>query len=256
MSTDDEGTQSAPADDPDAAITEQQVREAQDGEQGDTASEPSSEFVAPVDPGDGSQSGEGPGGAEQGAGEPEGGAGDEANRQAQALSEKEIEKIRGKLDAEDKRHTGRITEILGDAAIDFEPCPLCSHNIAGWIYPPQLAPLPEEAIEGTRAVLGLAKPRQLKHASDTTTCDECNGEGQVETGSHRQGYEVKDCGPCGATGYRTRGQVPLTNGQHEHPEGVTGPTVFPQDVSSDPAVQALKDRGFVVIPPMVSAQGA
>jgi hypothetical protein len=169
--------------------------------------------------------------------------------QAQALSEKEIEKRFEKIAKENARHTSRISEIMEEGANDLLPCPLCSHFVTGWIYPPQLAPLPEEGVASTLAVLGMHGPRELRHASDTTTCQECDGQGEVETGSKRPGYESKNCGACQATGYVSTAQTTNGNGHNVPTPIVTGPTMIPQDVSSDPEVQHLKDRGFIVIPP-------
>src|SRR5438105_260456 len=69
----------------------------------------------------------------------------------QVFSEKEMEKNLDKIARENDRHTKRIEEIMAEGATDLLQCPLCSHFVAGWIYPPNLAPLPEEAVDSSLA---------------------------------------------------------------------------------------------------------
>ncbi len=192
--------------------------------------------------------------------------------QSRALTEKEIDKRNDKVRSENQRHAKRINEIMEEDASDLIPCPVCmSETIAimegvppaviyadpnaradgaGWIYPPDKAPLPDSAISRIRQVIGLPDYSNFVQAKDARRCPDCNGKGQTKTDSDVPGYETKTCGTCNKQGYVLVGQT--TNGTAttvtEFP--MTGPTVYGTETSVDPEVQHLRDRGFTVFPPM------
>lgn len=182
-------------------------------------------------------------------GQDEGQSPDEQEPQTVSLSEKDLEKIQDKLDRENERHTKRIGEIMEDGATDLLPCPTCSHFIAGWLYDPRLAPLPDEAVANTRALLGIEDTAEFQHDPTTETCPVCGGFGDVVTGSKRPGYELRQCSRCSQTGYVSKTQPTNGNGHAEPAPAESGPTVYGLDVSEDPEVRHLRERGFVVIPP-------
>lgn len=168
--------------------------------------------------------------------------------------EKELAKRDQKLDAENTRHAKRVGEIMDEAAVDLVPCPVCMDGIAGWVYAPEAQALPEEAQLRLRQLLGLSGLEGIKQATFATTCPDCDGQGEVRTGSRVVGYETTTCERCGKLGW-VRVGAPATNGHHEDVPVpiVTGPTVY-ADVAGDPEVDHLRSRGFTVIPPPVFAQ--
>src|ERR1700693_273175 len=174
---------------------------------------------------------------------------------ARAQDEKAIEVRYQKLGSENVRHAKRVNEIMQEDATSLIQCPVCMDGIAGWIYPPDVAPLQPEAVARIRTVIGLPDYTTFKNATDAQTCPECDGLGETITGSHVPGYETKTCARCNKTGYvlvtqTTNGNATLT----EVPQ-LTGPTVYGHEVSIDPEVQHLRERGFTVIPPMQPVAG-
>src|SRR5690348_14868252 len=84
------------------------------------------------------------------------------------------------LGKENERHLGKVRQIMGPFVEDFEPCSTC--DTVG-IVPPG------------------PKPPEVKTNSNFRRCDDCNGYGQVLTGSIREGREGVDCPGCGGAGY-------------------------------------------------------
>jgi hypothetical protein len=166
------------------------------------------------------------------------------------LTDKERKKRDDRLDNEKQRHASRLGEILGEEATSLIPCPVCMDGIDGWIFAPEVEQLSPEAISRIRQVIGLPDYSTFLDAPDAKTCPECDGRGEVKTGSHVPGYETKTCRLCSKTGWIGVGQAAQTNGHVEEPEQVvTGPTVYQAD-TEDPEIRHLRERGFTVIPPM------
>jgi hypothetical protein len=180
-----------------------------------------------------------------------------------AFSEIDMEKAFKDVDRLRKDVAGRVGRIFGDNVGALVECPLCADLAPGWIWSPEVAPLPDEQKARVLVALGFATPKSYKHLPGYETCPTCDGEGSGETGSKRAGYDVVDCPRCKKMGYVITGPIDYgtaqTNG--EHPESlVTGPTVNAQpqpaeDFSDDPAVKSLTERGFLVVPPVTYAHG-
>jgi hypothetical protein len=182
--------------------------------------------------------------------EPDAQAEQAAADHARVQTEKALAKRDAQLDGENTRHAKRLGEIMGEAADDLIPCPVCMDGIAGWIYPPDVQMLPPEAIARVRQVIGLPDYTTFHAAGFAIECPDCGGLGEVTTGSHVPGREVTTCETCQKAGWiRTRGvqgngHVDTTTG-----EIVTGPTVVGAE-EPDSEVTNLRRRGYTVIPPL------
>src|SRR5438477_1493440 len=198
-------------------------------------------------------------GADEDAGEPsepaggdedEGAAGEAAAPPSgSAQDEKAIEIRYGKLANENARHARRVSEIMEEDATSLIQCPVCMDGIAGWIYPPDVAPLPDVAVARIRQVIGLPAYSNFKAATFAQECPDCGGLGEVRTGSHLPGKEVTTCRRCGKAGWIDLGTQPQ-NGHAPIAEvtPLTGPTVYGGEEPDD-EVRNLRERGFTVIPP-------
>lgn len=184
--------------------------------------------------------------------EPEGSDEDDSEPQATAappVDAKALEKMGKRLDTLRAHVKSRVADILGDGADDLIQCPTCTTVAPGWLFPPTLEPLDEEQESGMRALLGIAAERDLKHDPATQTCETCDGEGAVMTGSKREGYKTRECKTCASTGYVTTGETVVGGNGHWLELAPPPPPEHVADVAGDPAVIALRDRGFTVIPP-------
>jgi hypothetical protein len=190
---------------------------------------------------------------EEAEGEPEEPAEEPAPEEPTGLTEKQLEATRKKLDAENARHRGRISDLIGDEAVLLEPCPLCSGFADGYRFP--VVP-PDDVIEATRVAIGLPDLSNYQQAKDARECPDCVGLGVVLSGSKVAENAAITCKSCNGSGY-----VMLA------PTGeITGPTVTPngapvQEIPAgvnpdDPAVKELRARGFMVFPPAQIGTGA
>ena len=173
------------------------------------------------------------------------------DEQPQGLTEKEIEQAHKKLAKLRETTAGRVSDIMGEAALGLIPCPACSDVAPGFVWHPDAGPVSDEAATGMRQLLGIGTPQQLKRHSAFQTCDACDGEGFIDTGSRREGYESAVCPGCSGKGYLSHGELPVTpqaNGSIEHEPIPTGPTVYGTELP--PEAQALRDQGWVVSPPI------
>lgn len=175
--------------------------------------------------------------------------GDDAET-ARVLTERALARRSDALARENVRHAKRVGELMEDDLADLIPCPVCMDGIAGWVYLPEVQQLPAEAIARIRQVIGLPDYSTFAAAPDATMCPECNGLGEVTTGSHVPGYEVKTCRRCRKQGWIQVGEpAQFETVDRETGEIVTGPTVYTGD-AADPEIAHLRERGFTVIPPL------
>ena len=169
-----------------------------------------------------------------------------------ALSEKEIERVYQKMDAESVRHAKRVAEIMGDDFGTAEVCPLCSHFAPGFIG---LVPAPDAALELLRPALGLPDVSNLERDPQAHACETCDGKGQTLTGSRVPNQETRTCPTCMGRGWVGAVPVaPASNGDAEAQPVLTGPTAPPLP-DDDPAIAALVARGYMVVPPVALPQG-
>jgi hypothetical protein len=114
-------------------------------------------------------------------------------------SQKEIEALNRKLDAEAERHAKRVAEIMGDDFALLVPSPI--DWTPGFIFGVEgMLPAPSQ-LEALDAILGRATAPDLKAAKDAQACEACNAIGDVLTGSRKEGQITKPCTSCGGTGW-------------------------------------------------------
>ena len=147
---------------------------------------------------------------EQAAEEDENGAQDRDGEQegaqpeaaAAPRSQKEIDALTGKLEAEATRHTKRVAEIMGDDFSLLVPSPV--DWTPGFIFAvPEMLPT-QEQVAAFDAILGRAQGVEYLEAKDAEMCADCAGLGEVLTGSRKDGQITKPCTACTGTGWRTK----------------------------------------------------
>lgn len=166
------------------------------------------------------------------------------------MDEKEIAKAFKALDKLREHVARRVDDIMGEDALQLIPCPACQDVAPGYVWPPNIFALSPEAEAGTRLLLGMQQPTDLEPHPAAAICETCNGKGQVQTPSKVPGYDVVDCPTCAATGRILTSNVvqfQFSTGSVETQPVVTGPTTIPTDLP--PEAQALKDAGWMVVPP-------
>jgi rubrerythrin len=183
--------------------------------------------------------------------EPESEPGDDEPATATSpRDEKEAEALRQKVDAEDARHAKRVSDLFGEDAPHLLQCPMCAHLTAGFLFPPNVMPIPDEQLGLVRALLGMPDVSTFEDSQATETCPDCKGLGRVKSGSNVPGYDVIDCQRCASKGWISKVLAVAPNGTAStNASGpvVTGPSLDWQD--DDPTVRSLRERGFLVVPP-------
>jgi hypothetical protein len=173
-------------------------------------------------------------------------------------SEAVMEEIGKKLDSLQKTVATRMSSILGEHALDFEECDLCSYwNVPGWRMK---GILPEELQTQLFVLLNQRAPSDLKPDPHSTVCTTCGGEGFVKTPSKVAGQEQLPCVECEAMGWlptddvRRRGRLSLPNGPTTQSFGATPQeaAMAPMVVEEPPEVTALRKAGYVVVPPIAA----
>lgn len=210
--------------------------------------------VSPEQPEDGPEDPdmEPPPGTPEYEGEPPAEGEPEPEPQAAApLTEKDLERIHVKMEKYRDDNAERIARILGGEFEHAVPCPLCSHFSPGYIG---LVDVPPDAIPLMRAILGMPDLSSFVSDPHSSACPTCEGRGQTLTGSLVPEHETRTCPTCMGTGYRATNSAPANGPPDAEGEPVmTGP-LHVVDEDGDPAIAALKARGFQVFPPLSMPQ--
>jgi hypothetical protein len=148
-------------------------------------------------------------------------------------SQKAVADAGKKLEAEAARHEKRVREIMGD---DFEitrPCPACF--TPGFVFDPEVAPMPEETREAVLAFLGDDGGPNLKPHPDLEMCSFCDGYGELTTGSRNPGALTEICPKCSRQGYVAKNAAQPANGQPPAwvPPAPPAPVYDPENVNQD-----------------------
>lgn len=116
-----------------------------------------------------------------------------------SLTEKQREKIIGRLDNESDRHTKRVAEILGPDVSDLAPCPACWEHAPGFVLNGVM--LDEVQAAMVRGLLGIQDTPSYKTNPEYAICETCDGLGMVLSGSKVANQEIQPCPKCQNKGF-------------------------------------------------------
>jgi hypothetical protein len=130
-------------------------------------------------------------------------AGDDAaeGRASGPQNEREVKALGKKIDAERERHAKKLGDLLGDAAPDALPCPLCFEGLQGFVLPGDAASLSEAQKAAALTFLGQEIGSEVPQTPETETCSRCDGYGVTKNPTRSPHHETSMCGPCGGQGY-------------------------------------------------------
>lgn len=153
-------------------------------------------------------------------------------------SEKDVRALGKKLETERKKHSDRVGSILGDAAVDVLPCPLCFEGLMGFVLPGDAASLPEPQKAAALTFLGQEIGSEVPQTPDTETCSRCDGYGVTKNPTRSPHHETSMCGPCGGQGYVKLTPTPTTVVEFPRdvftPEGISNGVVAPCPLCNAP----------------------
>lgn len=167
-----------------------------------------------------------------------------------------MEEVGKQLDALAKTVATRLGRILGDDAIDLDPCPWCSYfNTPGHIF---RGVLPNDLRTHIAHLIGERAPEDFEKDSYSRACDKCRGLGETLSGSKVPGRDRLPCYDCNGFGWiavgpeRQSAALSRANG----PAPAT-PPLTPADAAMQPAptvepaeAAALRAQGYIVVPPV------
>ena len=129
-----------------------------------------------------------------------------APEQEPAMSDRDIEQMYKKLDAEADRHTKRVAEIMGARVNDLIPCP-CDWTPGFLLPPPDDATL-EQNVAALRVALGGTLEPVLVMDPTIEICPDCNGWGHRGTPSHVAEQKSRPCPTCANRGWKEKPPAP------------------------------------------------
>lgn len=112
-------------------------------------------------------------------------------------SEKELERALKSIDKAGTAYRNKVSSVMGEAAQDLLPCPLCNLPVAGMVFPQ----VPDEAREATEQFLRGGEVRRYQPAEGVVTCPVCLGLGKLEYPTEVEHVKYQNCLKCGAAGY-------------------------------------------------------
>jgi hypothetical protein len=170
---------------------------AQDEEQGEEQGE-GSQFQPPANPQEPTEAEEAEEAGQGEEQEPE----PEAAGPVGAVSEKELERGRKKIETAAATFARKVGEIMGEEANLLEPCPRCAPTgIPGFVFPIALAPVDPDTKRAVLVSVGEEASEVTEPSKWSRRCDACNGIGRVLTGSRDNRHKTKECYACNGRGW-------------------------------------------------------
>lgn len=146
-------------------------------------------------------------------------------------------------------------EVFGDAATEYVECPFCNYfSTPGWLH---LEPCPAPLLGTVYEYANMHAPDEYLKDNYSSTCNECNGLGEVDSGSKVSGQAHLSCINCKGMGWTPNGPQRLGPGMIT-PNGLTQASPPPAtdatgelsvNQADPPEVATLKERGYTVIAP-------
>lgn len=133
-----------------------------------------------------------------------------------------------KLQASEKAHRTRVQTIMGADFAEAIPCPLCSIFTAGFFLHGDGLQLPPEVKDAIRQAIGDAAAPELQPAKDSEQCPDCDGWGDVLTGSKADRAKTGPCIRCNGKGYVAKVYIRAAEAPQAEPyPGSADPPVNP-----------------------------
>jgi hypothetical protein len=124
-----------------------------------------------------------------------------AKAQTMGDDPKAVQKLRKQVRDERDRHAKRLGDILGDAATDTLPCPLCFDGLMGFVLPMDAGNLSDEQKAAVLAFVGEDMGSELRDAEGVVMCDRCDGHGQLKYPSRNPHTKTQQCPKCAGQGF-------------------------------------------------------
>ncbi len=172
--------------------------------------------------------------------------------EAQGPTQEEWEERAKQADSKFTTYTRAISRIYEEQATEYLPCPLCASAPAGFVHPQDVGQFPDDVQGAVMMLLGQTSAGTVNKDPYSEVCDICDGWGVVATGSKVPNQETRTCLQCKGLGYIPQGQLAaVSNGTATNPP-LGEPATFVPAASGpeSPEIEALRLRGYTIVPPM------
>lgn len=147
-----------------------------------------------------------------------------------------LDKRRTDAERRAKNYTRALEGIYAEEWDDFIRCPLCPDTSPGFVYKGDVGRYPHE-VEAA-ALFVIRGIEQVEHRASKRhhRCEDCDGRGQVATGSLVPGNETATCGDCRGYGYTP------PPGEHVNGAGPPADVHFPAGDRDEPLATGDTDE--------------
>ena len=165
---------------------------------------------------------------------------EEAAAAPAGLTEKQIEEMFKKLERSATTWRNRVSELLGEEALMLVPCELCEPMIPGFHWPIGVQTARDDQHAHLLEVLKNPAAPEYADSRVVRRCADCDGWGQVLSGSRVAGKERVVCSTCKGLGYQGPPQeagiqqAPSNGGGVEYPSDTQPLTVEDRDAWGSP----------------------
>lgn len=115
--------------------------------------------------------------------------------------EAEMEAAFKKIERSYKTYTRAVSNALEESANDLLPCPLCEGAVPSFVNRHDAGQVDQETQGAVYAFLSMTPPTELRKSRLNEKCENCDGLGELLTGSRVPAWETKTCDECNGAGF-------------------------------------------------------
>jgi hypothetical protein len=145
------------------------------------------------------------------------------------VTEATFRKLGESIAKEDARHEKRLREIYGDLWGERDTCPLCLQE--GFVIPAEPGQFDPEQRDAVLSVMGEGGPTEAATHQSKVRCEQCDGWGQLYTGSRNEAYKYDACLFCNGSGTVDKSVLASAQAQPLEPSAVYFPPPAPDPAS-------------------------
>ena len=178
---------------------------------------------------------------------------DDEQQEQQQSSEAQLRDLDRRATNLMKRGRGYAEAVVEYVVETEQPllrCGFCLDELPGFLPSPAVQPFTPKQLSYARDVLGQPDEPPYVQATDARTCSDCDGWGQVLTGSKRNDQKLRKCFTCNGIGWEGRGSGDVQTAPNGHAHvAIVPPEQVPPDIQDhDPWGRPAGHPGYGLLP--------